>query len=55
MQYLSKGADLKDKTAKVKTYDLLLNSLWPVDKCSDEMIKALNMTLSSSVSELVLF
>lgn len=39
MQYLSKEVNLQEKTSKVKRCDLLLSSLWPTEKHTDEKIK----------------
>lgn len=39
VKYFSTEVNLQGKTSKVKMYDLLLNSLWPTEKCTDEKKK----------------
>jgi len=39
VQYLPIEVSLQEKTYKVKMYDLLLNSLWPTEKYTDEKTK----------------
>lgn len=39
VQYFLKEVNLQEKTPKVKMCDLLLNSLWSTEKCTDENIK----------------